>query len=85
MTAVLVDDRRWEVHVRSAGPTLLLIHGFTGRATSWGAHGTAFAREFRVIAPDLPGHGGSSVPADPRCASVERSADDRRRTHAGAR
>jgi 2-succinyl-6-hydroxy-2,4-cyclohexadiene-1-carboxylate synthase len=76
MTAVLVDDRRWEVHVCGAGPALLLIHGFTGRGTSWGAHATAFAREFRVISPDLPGHGGSSVPPDPRCAGVERSADD---------
>jgi 2-succinyl-6-hydroxy-2,4-cyclohexadiene-1-carboxylate synthase len=76
MTAVLVDDRRWQVHIRGAGPALLLIHGFTGRATSWGAHASAFAREFRVIAPDLPGHGASYVPADPRCAGVERSADD---------
>ena len=76
MTAVFVDDRRWEVHVRGAGPALLLVHGFTGRATSWGAHATTFARGFRVVAPDLPGHGGSHVPVDPRCASVERSADD---------
>jgi 2-succinyl-6-hydroxy-2,4-cyclohexadiene-1-carboxylate synthase len=76
MTAVLVDDRRWDVHVQGAGPALLLLHGFTGRATSWGAHATALARDFRVVAPDLPGHGGSSVPVDPRCASVERSADD---------
>jgi 2-succinyl-6-hydroxy-2,4-cyclohexadiene-1-carboxylate synthase len=76
MTAVLVDDRRWEVHLRGAGPALLLVHGFTGRATSWRAHATAFAREFRVVAPDLPGHGGSAIPVDPRCASVERSADD---------
>ena len=76
MTAVVVDDRRWDVHVRGAGPAVLLIHGFTGRATSWGGHAAAFARELRVVAPDLPGHGASYVPADPRCASVERSADD---------
>lgn len=76
MTAVLVDSRRWELLVRGTGPPLLLLHGFTGRATSWGAHATAFAGEFRVVAPDLPGHGRSAVPVDPGCAGVERSADD---------
>jgi 2-succinyl-6-hydroxy-2,4-cyclohexadiene-1-carboxylate synthase len=76
MTAVLVDDRRWEVHLRGSGPALLLIHGFTGRATSWGTHAATFARSFRVVAPDLPGHGRSAAPLDPRCAGVERSADD---------
>jgi 2-succinyl-6-hydroxy-2,4-cyclohexadiene-1-carboxylate synthase len=76
MTAVVCDGRRWEVHVRGAGPPVLLVHGFTGRATSWGTHVPAFARRFRVVAPDLPGHGRSAVPVDPRCAGVEQSADD---------
>ena len=83
MTAIDVDGRRWQVGTRGAGAPLLLIHGFTGRGTSWGNHARAMARDHRVITPDLPGHGRSSIPADPRCAGVEQSADDLARILAG--
>nr|WP_042672391.1 alpha/beta fold hydrolase BchO [Methylobacterium sp. B34] len=50
---------RW--HVQEYGspdaPTLLLLHG-TGAAThSWRGLAPLLARDFSVIAPDLPGHG----------------------------
>ena len=73
---MVVDGLRWEVRVRGTGTPLLLLHGFTGRATSWGAHATALARRFRLITVDLPGHGRSGIPVDPARVSVERSADD---------
>jgi 2-succinyl-6-hydroxy-2,4-cyclohexadiene-1-carboxylate synthase len=76
VVAVVVDGLRWEVRARGAGRPLLLLHGFTGRGTSWGAHAAAFARHFRVISVDLPGHGRSGIPRDPARASVERTADD---------
>ena len=76
MTAVDVDGLRWQVRVRGVGVPLLLLHGFTGRGSGWSAHATAFARRFRVIVVDLPGHGRSGTPRDPRRASIERSADD---------
>lgn len=52
-------DLRW--HVQEFGspraPAALLIHG-TGAAThSWRALAPILARRFRVVAPDLPGHG----------------------------
>ena len=52
-------DLRW--HVQEFGdasaPVLLLLHG-TGAAThSWRAFAPLLAADFRVIAPDLPGHG----------------------------
>lgn len=75
MTSRTVDGLRWEVLARGAGAPLLLLHGFTGRGTAWGAHETAFARTFRVIAVDLPGHGGSGT-AEPARMTVERTADD---------
>ena len=72
-----VDGLRWEVRSRGSGRPLLLIHGFTGRGTSWAGHATAFARRFRLIVVDLPGHGRSGTPADdPARISVERTADD---------
>ena len=76
MSGVIVDDLRWEVRIRGAGVPLLLVHGFTGRGSGWGAHATALARQFRLVVVDLPGHGRSGIPGDPATASVERTADD---------
>ena len=75
MSSIVIDDLRWEARTRGAGEPLLLLHGFTGRGTSWGAHATAFARRFRVIVVDLPGHGRSAT-AEPARMSIERIADD---------
>jgi 2-succinyl-6-hydroxy-2,4-cyclohexadiene-1-carboxylate synthase len=73
---MLVEGLRWEVRVRGTGAPLLLLHGFTGRGTSWGAHATALARRFRLVTVDLPGHGRSGIPSDTARASLERTADD---------
>lgn len=47
------------------GPVIVLVHGMISDSTTWAraAHGLA-AAGFRVIAPDLLGHGESSKPAD---------------------
>ena len=71
-----MDGLRWEVRIRGAGVPLLLLHGFTGRGSGWGAHATALARRFRLVVVDLPGHGRSGIPPDPARASVERMAED---------
>lgn len=76
MSGLVVDGIRWEVRARGTGAPLLLVHGFTGRGTAWGAHATAFARSFRTIVVDLPGHGRTGIPADTARISVERTADD---------
>jgi len=48
---------RWHVQVAGTGPTILLLHG-TGAAThSWYGVLPLLARDFTVVAPDLPGHG----------------------------
>ena len=41
------------------GPTLLLIHGITNSSQSWEPAIRLLARDYDVIAPDLPGHGDS--------------------------
>jgi len=54
----------WHVQVMGSGPVLLLLHG-TGAAThSWRGLMPLLARDFTVVAPDLPGHGFSSRPAN---------------------
>ncbi len=48
---------KWHVQVAGEGPVVLLLHG-TGAAThSWRDVLPLLARNFTVIAPDLPGHG----------------------------
>jgi len=62
---------RWHVQTMGEGPVLLLLHG-TGAAThSWRDLAPQLAKQFTVIAADLPGHGfttgrpagGLSMPA----------------------
>lgn len=53
---------RWHVQEAGEGPVALLLHG-TGAAThSWAGLLPLLARRFRVVAPDLPGHGFTDTP-----------------------
>ena len=48
------------------GPTVALVHGYGGAASNWALVAPRLAERFRVIVPDLPGHGGSSpLPGPP--------------------
>ena len=47
----------WHVQVMGQGPDLLLLHGTGGASHSWRALAPLLAQHFRVVAPDLPGHG----------------------------
>src|SRR6185436_18871561 len=42
--------------------TILLIHGMAGSSRTWRDVQPALARRFRVLAPDLLGHGESAKP-----------------------
>jgi len=53
---------RWHVQQLGHGPTLLLVHGTGGSTHSWRVLAARLARRFRVVAPDLPGHGFTSRP-----------------------
>jgi pimeloyl-ACP methyl ester carboxylesterase len=64
---------------------LLLVHGWGGDGREWSAHAEALADRFRVIVPDLRGHGRSEVPDEGN--TPKEMADDLaallRRLHAG--
>lgn len=70
------DGLRLHASLVGAGPPLVLLHGFTGSTETWADLWPAFAVAHRVVAFDLPGHGRSSVPTDPRRYSLARFADD---------
>ncbi|OBG18675.1 alpha/beta fold hydrolase [Mycobacterium sp. 852002-51057_SCH5723018] len=44
------------------GPVLLLIHGMAGSSATWQALIPLLSKKYRVIAPDLLGHGMSAKP-----------------------
>jgi pimeloyl-ACP methyl ester carboxylesterase len=44
------------------GDVLLLIHGMAGSSTTWRAVLPQLAKKYRVVAPDLLGHGKSAKP-----------------------
>ena len=62
---VLVDGLRLHVAEAGDGPALLLVHGLTASHAVWEPTLAAFAARWRVIAPDLPGHGESDKPDAP--------------------
>jgi pimeloyl-ACP methyl ester carboxylesterase len=47
------------------GEPLMLLHGFSGSSQDWMASATEWGAEFRLIVPDLRGHGRSSVLSKP--------------------
>jgi pimeloyl-ACP methyl ester carboxylesterase len=59
-SSVRLHGREVAYVVRGEGPALLLIHGIGGDWRSWEPVLDGLAREHRVVAVDLPGHGGSS-------------------------
>ncbi len=63
-----VDERRLELAGISTavleggeGPPLLLLHGPGAYAASWQTVIPLLATSYRVVAPDLPGHGASKI------------------------
>jgi pimeloyl-ACP methyl ester carboxylesterase len=48
--------------IRGDGPPLLLLHGYLGSSAMWDPYLDELARHFRLIVPDLRGHGRSTNP-----------------------
>jgi len=62
------------VHVRDTGTgdvTVLLLHGQPGRSEDWNPIVDRLRDEFRVIVPDRPGYGRTSIPAQGLFANAD--------------
>ena len=70
------DGLSLHVIVSGHGSPLVLLHGFTGSTHSWDALGPALSARHTIILVDLPGHGRSTAPPDPRRYALPRTADD---------
>lgn len=55
----------WHVQDIGSGPVLLLVHGTGASTHSWRKLVPLLQSRFRIVMPDLPGHGFSKVPPQP--------------------
>jgi 2-succinyl-6-hydroxy-2,4-cyclohexadiene-1-carboxylate synthase len=76
MEGLTVNGVGFNVVRAGAGPALVLLHGFTGSATTWEPHIPVFTRDFDTVAIDLLGHGASAVPAEPARYRMEHAIAD---------
>jgi 2-succinyl-6-hydroxy-2,4-cyclohexadiene-1-carboxylate synthase len=70
------DGLRLHMTIAGEGPPLVLLHGFTGSAEAWAPVWAPLGARCTTIAVDLPGHGRSSAPDDPRRYAQPHFADD---------
>jgi magnesium chelatase accessory protein len=56
-----VKGTRIRYFVGGSGPPLVLVHGLGGAASNWNELVPALTRRYRLLVPDLPGHGASSA------------------------
>lgn len=59
LQTITIHGHRLAYRRAGSGPVVLLIHGMAGSATTWKHVMPTLAERFTVLAPDLPGHGGS--------------------------
>jgi len=71
-----IDGVQLHYLIAGSGPAVLLLHGYTQTSRMWRPIIPLLAEKFTVIAPDLPGIGDSSIPADNNSESIrERGID----------
>ena len=75
MTLVAVNGIQMNVEESGSGEPLLLLHGFTGAASTWRDLASSWDG-WRRIAVDLIGHGESDAPSDERRYTMERCVAD---------
>ena len=59
-----IDGVKLHYMTAGHGPAVILLHGFAETSRMWRPIIPLLAEKFTVIAPDLPGIGDSSIPAD---------------------
>lgn len=68
-----------KINIRVAGtqdPTLIFVHGFACSLDDYKAQIDALSSSYRCIGLDLPGHGGSAMPAQPTMAALAEAVND---------
>lgn len=61
---IKIDDHNIVYLEGGKGPTILLLHGYTGSKDNWVMLAPYLTEDYHLIIPDLPGHGESSMIAN---------------------
>jgi 2-succinyl-6-hydroxy-2,4-cyclohexadiene-1-carboxylate synthase len=75
VASIVVGDLRFNIETSGEGLPLLLLHGFTGDASTWRPFAGAWSG-VRTIAVDLIGHGATGAPAAESRYTMERCVAD---------
>ncbi len=67
---------RLEVSDVGEGPLVICLHGMGHSSAIWADVATRLSVAYRVVCPDLLGHGASPTPPDPAAYRRERSLED---------
>lgn len=59
---VSINDFQMYYETHGDGPPLVLLHGFTGSGKAWEPYSADLMKHYRLIIPDLRGHGRSTNP-----------------------
>ena len=75
MTRIRVNTNfNMYVEEQGRGPAIILLHGFCGSSKYWSSLTPLLSEQYRVIVPDLRGHGKSDAPVG--AYTIEQMADD---------
>ena len=74
MSVARVREIEMAYDVAGSGPSVVLLHGYPFNRSMWREQTEALSANYRVITPDLRGHGETSVTPEP--ATMEEMARD---------
>jgi len=57
---IKIDDHNIVYLEGGKGPTILLLHGYTGDKDNWTRFAVYLTKDYHVVIPDIPGYGESS-------------------------
>jgi len=58
---IKIDDHNVVYLEGGKGPTILLLHGYTGSKDDWTTFAVYLTKDYHVVIPDIPGYGESSM------------------------
>ena len=76
LISATASGHHYNVEVQGKGVPLLLLHGFSGAASTWDAITQELADDFQLVALDLLGHGASDAPRDMPSYRMDSAASD---------
>ncbi|MGV3463929.1 MAG: 2-succinyl-6-hydroxy-2,4-cyclohexadiene-1-carboxylate synthase [Heyndrickxia sp.] len=71
-----VHDVQYHVEVLGEGEPVVLLHGFTGDASTWSFLVDFLKDHYKIVLVDILGHGRTESPKTPSRYTIERIADD---------